>query len=86
MKDIQSFLGFTNFYRKFIRWYLEVTALLSNLTKKNKKFEWTSEEEKAFLVLKKMFTKGPILTIFDLVKKIVVEIDISKIALGSVLN
>ena len=61
-------------------------ALLSNLIKKNKKFEWTLEEEKAFLVLKEIFIKKLILTIFDPVKKIMVEIDISKIALDSILS
>ena len=33
-----------------------------------------------------MFTKGPILAIFNPVRKIIVEIDISRIALGSILN
>ena len=86
MKDIQSFLGFTNFYRKFIYWFLEITALLSNLIKKNKKFEWTSEEEKAFLVLKEIFTKRLILAIFNPAKKIIIETDTNKIALGLMLS
>ena len=60
--------------------------MLSNLIKKNKKFEWTSKKEKAFLALKEMFTKKPILTIFNLVKKIIVEIDINKTALDSILS
>ena len=86
MKDVQLFLGFTNFYRKFIRWYLEVTALLSNLIKKNKKFEWISKEEEAFLVLKEIFTKRLILTMFNFAKKIIIEIDINKIVLGAILS
>ena len=77
---------FYEFYKKFIRWYLEITALLSNLIKKNKKFEWTLKKEKAFLALKKMFTKGLILAIFDFVKKIMIEIDVSRIALNLILN
>ena len=35
MKDIRSFMGFMNFYRKFIRNYLNITRLLIDLTKKN---------------------------------------------------
>ena len=59
---------------------------MSNLTKKNKKFEWTLEEEKAFLTLRKIFTKELILAMFNPAKKIMVEIDASKIALNSVLS
>ena len=79
-------MGFTNFYKKFIRWYLEITALLSNLTKKNKKFEWTLKEKKAFLTLKKIFTKRLILAMFDPAKKIIVETDINRIVLGFILS
>ena len=86
MKDIQLFLGFTNFYRKFIRWYLEVVALLSNLTKKEQKFEWILEEKEAFLVLKDMFIKGLILALFNLKKKIIVKIDVNRIVLGVILS
>ena len=43
-------------------------------------------KKKAFLILKKIFTKGLILAIFDPAKKIIVEIDINRIVLGSILN
>ena len=86
MKDIQLFLSFANFYQKFICWYSEIAALLLNLTKKDRKFEWTSEEEEAFLALKEMFIKGSILVMFKSVKKIVVKTDASKITLGAMLS
>ena len=44
------------------------------------------KKKKAFLTLKKIFTKGLILTIFNPAKKIIVEIDINKIALNSILS
>ena len=34
VKDIQSFLGFANYYRKFIRDYSKITAPLTEVTKK----------------------------------------------------
>ena len=86
MKDIQLFLGFINFYRKFIYWHLEVVILLSNLIKKERKFEQILEKEEAFLILKDMFIKGLILTMFNIKKKIIIEIDVNKIALGAILN
>ena len=42
--------------------------------------------KRSVLSSKKIFTKRPILAIFDLVKKIIIEIDTSKIALSSILN
>ena len=44
------------------------------------------KKKKAFLALKEMFTKGLILAIFNLVKKIIIEIDTNRIALGLILN
>ena len=45
-----------------------------------------TRRKKAFLALKDMFTKRPILTMFNLKKKIIIEIDTSRIALGSILS
>ena len=44
------------------------------------------KKKKAFLALKKIFTKELILTMFNPAKKIIIETDINKIVLGSVLN
>jgi len=41
LKDVQSFLGFANFYRRFIKVYSEIVLPLTGLTKKNIKFQWT---------------------------------------------
>jgi Reverse transcriptase (RNA-dependent DNA polymerase) len=43
MKQTWSFLGFKNFYQKFISHYLDLTQPLNNLTKKDKKFKWTTK-------------------------------------------
>lgn len=48
VKEVQSFLGFANFYRQFIQDYSKVAALLTDLTKGNKEFEQTAEAEEAF--------------------------------------
>ena len=39
LKDIQAFLGFANFYRRFILGYLKIVAPLTALTKKDRKFQ-----------------------------------------------
>ena len=38
VKEVQSFLGFANFYRQFIKDYSKVAAPLTKLTKKDKEF------------------------------------------------
>ena len=40
LKEVQSFLGFANFYRQFIKDYLRTAAVLTELTRKNKSFRW----------------------------------------------
>ena len=43
VKDIQSFLGFANFYRRFIQGYSKLTRPLMDLTKMSEKFLWSAE-------------------------------------------
>jgi hypothetical protein len=86
VKEVQSFLGFANFYRQFIKDYSKVAALLTNLTKKDQVFEWTAEAEEAFQELKTRFSTEPILVIFDPSKPSVVETDASDKAIGACLS
>ena len=53
IKDIQSFLGFANFYRRFIHNYSEITVLLTWLTRKGTTWNFTQECRSAFELLKK---------------------------------
>ena len=50
-KEVQSFLGFTNFYRKFIQDFSHHARPLFNLTKANIKWKWTEDEQSARLCL-----------------------------------
>ena len=59
VKQVQSFLGFRNFYKKFISHYSDLARPLNDLTKKDKKFEWTTECQKVFDILKRRFTEEP---------------------------
>lgn len=64
-KQLQRFLGFANFYRRFIRNYSTVAAPLTVLTSSKRPFLWSSDAELAFQTLKKRFTSGPILQMPD---------------------
>lgn len=86
VKEVQSFLGFANFYRQFIQGYSAVTAPLTQMTKKDQQFQWTAEAEQAFQELKTRFSTEPILVIFDPTKKATVETDASDKAIGACLS
>ena len=51
VKDIQKFLGLANYYCWFIEGFTTVARPLHDLVKKDKKWEWTEREEKAFIVM-----------------------------------
>ena len=77
IKDVQSFLGFANFYRRFIQGFSAIAGPLTQLTKKDHAFNWTPKYQAAFDGLKEAFTSAPILLHFDPEKEIVVETDVS---------
>jgi len=52
LTETQSFLGFANFYRRFIHDYSRVARPLTKLTKKDKEWSWNAEAETAFSELK----------------------------------
>jgi len=76
-------LGFANFYKQFIKGYLKIAESLINLTKKEVSFNWTEEANKAFLEIKKRFTKEPILYLFRNDRESFVETNASNTNLGA---
>ena len=86
VKQVWSFLGFGNFYRKFISHYSDLAWPLNDLTKKDKKFEWTTECQEAFNILKQWFTEEPVLLMSDQSKPFQIKSDMSKVATGAVLT
>ena len=56
VKDVQKFLGLVNYYRQFVKDFAKIVKLLYRLVKKDEKWNWRGEQEKAFKKLKQMFT------------------------------
>ena len=86
VKAVQSFLGFANFYRRFIKNFSAIVRPLSILTRKGIVFKWLSEQEKAFATLKQAFTSAPILVHVDPAKPSTLETDASDFAIGAILS
>ena len=83
---VQSFLGFANFYRRFIKDFAKLNSLLTAFTKKSQLFQWTATEESAFQAIKKAFSTAPILQHFDPNKECTMETDASNYVSVAVLS
>jgi hypothetical protein len=83
--EVRSFLGLARYYRKFVECFSSIARPMTQLLKKDKKFEWTDKCEASFQELKKRLVSAPILTMSDVTKDIDIYCDASKLGLGSVL-
>lgn len=86
VKDIRSFLGVINYYRKFIPNCAGVTMPLTNLTKKAVKFNWTTECQEALERLKQSMILNPCLRHPDYTKNFYIYADASEHSIGAVLE
>ncbi|KAK3538285.1 hypothetical protein QTP70_034770 [Hemibagrus guttatus] len=87
IRELQRFLGFANFYRRFIRNYSTVAGPLTSLLRgKPKRLSWTDQARAAFQQLKDCFTSAPILRHLDPDLPFVVEVDASSSGLGAILS
>lgn len=85
-KQLQRFLGFANFYRRFIRNYSSVATPLTKLTSSKLPFVWSPDAEQAFQTLKERFTSAPVLIHPNPALQFIVEVDASDTGVGAVLS
>src|SRR6266436_1526995 len=85
VRDVQAFLGFANFYWRFIHDYLETTLPLNHLCKKSTTWHFGTEEAKAFQNLKKAFGSALVLAHWALDLPMMVEMDVSNCAIAGIL-
>ncbi len=87
LKELQRFLGFANFYRRFIRNFSSIAAPLTSMTKRSsQRLTWSPTARQAFQTLKERFTTAPILHHPDPEREFVVEVDASSTGIGAVLS
>jgi len=86
VKEVQKFLGLANYYRRFIKNFARIAALLHMLVRKEQKWKWEKEQKEVFERLKAVFTIEPVLAIPDINRKMRVEADASDYATGGVLS
>ena len=87
LKEVQRFVGFANFYRRFINAFSRIVKPLTDSTKLDcKSWRWTIQMENAFQALKEAFTNAPVLIHFNPSSLITIETDSSDFAIGAVLS
>ncbi|GKB60083.1 putative reverse transcriptase domain-containing protein [Tanacetum coccineum] len=83
--EIRQFLGLAGYYRRFIEGFSKIAKPMTELTQKNKKFDWGEEQESAFQLLKQKLCDAPILALPEGSDDFVVYCDASIKGLGVVL-
>ena len=86
MKEIKQFLGLTDYYRKFVPRFADISKPLTQLTRKETPFNWTPECQKSFELLKSYLCGEPILKYADTSKPYTLYTDASKYGWAGVLT
>jgi hypothetical protein len=82
---VRSFLCLAGFYRRFVKDFNTIAALLHELTKKSVVFRWGQTQEESFVTLKDKLTHAPLLQLPNFGKTFELECDASRISIGGVL-
>ncbi|GJU59668.1 putative reverse transcriptase domain-containing protein [Tanacetum coccineum] len=83
--EIRQFLGLAGYYRRFIEGFSKIAKPMTELTQKDRKFDWGEEQETAFQLLKQKLCAAPILALPEGSDDLVVYCDASIKGLGAVL-
>ena len=85
VKELQSFLGLTGFYRRFVEAYAKICAPLHRLTSAKQRWEWHQECKEAFYALIEKIISYPILRLPNFDLPFILNVDASHTALGATL-
>lgn len=86
VSEVRRILGMASWYRRFIRDFSTIVNPLTNLLKKNQRFLWTLDCEKAWSTIKECLVTAPILSCPDFSREFVIQCDSSDFGVGCVLT
>ena len=85
-REVQCFLGFASYYRRFIQDFAQIAKPLHRLTERGATFKWSSECQSAFEELRRRLTSAPVLAYPDFTRPFILDTDASDVGLGAVLS
>ena len=85
-REVQQFLGLANYYKQFIRNFVNIAKPLHYLTERTVMFKWTDDCQAAFDELRNWLMSTPILAFLDYTKCFMLDTDASDSGLGAVLS
>ena len=85
-QELQQFLGFVNYYRRFIKNCASLAKPLYQLTENNKAFKWTDHCQHSFVMLRKALVSAPVLAFPDCSQMFILDTDASNQGIGTVLS
>ena len=83
--EVRQFLGLCGFFRKFVEGFSLIARPLTELTKKDRTFEWTEHQEQAFQILKDGLVQPPILALYNRQAELEVHTDACKDGIAGML-
>ena len=83
---VRQFLGFANYFRRFINHFSAISKPLEELTGKHVRFEWNQTRQEAFERLKSALLDAPVLRLANVSQDFRVETDASDFAVAGVLT
>ena len=86
IRDLQSFLGFANFYQRFIDNYSGIVIPLTRLLRKDTPWKWSPRCQEIFDMLKQAFTEAPVLRHYNPDHPITLECNTSDYAIAAILS
>lgn len=86
LRESRSFIGLTSYYRRFVPNFSKIASPITSLTQKDKQFEWGEAQERAFIELKDLLTKAPILSHFDPARETIIQTDASFFGWGFIIS
>lgn len=86
VRQVRSFLGLASWYRRFVPRFAVMSAPLTQLLRKNQRWNWTEKQEHAFQSLKDVLTSSPVLSCPDFAQPFILQVDASNDGLGASLT
>jgi transposase InsO family protein len=86
LRESRSFMGLVSYYRRFVPNFSRIAAPITELTRKDRIFDWGPDQQQAFEELKRLFTTAPILAHFDPTRQTILQTDASYFGWGYILS